>query len=42
LQKIIDEKFNPEALYEGFISSFYEPDPELDEWLAELEEMVDG
>ena len=41
LQSLIEEKFSKDKLYESFCASIYTPDPEVDDWLKELEEMVD-
>jgi glycosyltransferase involved in cell wall biosynthesis len=41
LQPLVAEKFNNEKLYENFCNAVYEPDPEVEEWLSELEEMVE-
>jgi len=38
--KQLEKRFNPEKLYEQFVSCVYEPDEEVEEWLSELEEMV--
>jgi len=42
LKNIINEKFSNDALYQIFCDSIYKPDPEAEEWLSELEEMVNG
>ena len=42
LQKDIDAKFSDEILFENFCNQIWQPDPEVEEWLSELEEMVDG
>ena len=39
-QDIVDSRFRDEVLFELFCDSVYRPDPETEEWLAELEEMV--
>tara|TARA_R110002020_G_scaffold44161_6_gene127619 strand:+ start:20333 stop:21598 length:1266 start_codon:yes stop_codon:yes gene_type:complete len=36
----LKKRFAPEKLYEQFVSHVYEPDEEVEEWLSELEEMV--
>ena len=33
-------RFSPENMYEKFVAGVYEPDEEVEEWLSELEEMV--
>ena len=38
--KQLEKRFAPEKLYEQFVSCVYEPDEEVEEWLSELEEMV--
>ena len=40
LQTLIEEKFNKEKLYEGFCDAIHKPDPEVESWMSELEEMV--
>ena len=39
LQKIVNERFSDESLFEGFCDSIYKPDPEYLEWLKELEQL---
>ena len=39
LQGLVNEKFSDKALFEGFCSSIYKPDPELENWLNSIEEM---
>lgn len=41
LQALILDKFDENKLFEGFCDSIYKPDPEVAEWLSELEEMVE-
>ena len=38
--KALSQRFSEEKLYEQFVSHIYEPDEEVEEWLSELEEMV--
>jgi glycosyltransferase involved in cell wall biosynthesis len=38
--KELTKRFNDEKLYEQFVSHVYQPDEEVEEWLSELEEMV--
>ena len=38
--KELQKRFSDETLYEQFVSHVYEPDEEVEEWLSELEEMV--
>ena len=33
-------RFSSENMYEKFVAGVYEPDEEVEEWLSELEEMV--
>ena len=40
LQTLIAEKFNKEKLYDNFCDAIHKPDPEVENWLSELEEMV--
>ena len=40
LKLIIDEKFNDDVLYNRFCDFIYKPDPEVESWMEELEEMV--
>ena len=42
LKVVLNEKFSNDALYERFCDAIYKPDPEVEEWLSELEEMVNG
>ena len=42
LKAVLNEKFSNDALYERFCDAIYKPDPEVEEWLSELEEMVNG
>tara|TARA_B100000900_G_scaffold414275_1_gene440490 strand:- start:1722 stop:2960 length:1239 start_codon:yes stop_codon:yes gene_type:complete len=42
LKNIINQRFSNEVLYQIFCDSVYKPDPEAEEWLSELEEMVNG
>ena len=42
LKIILNEKFSDESLYKIFCEAIYKPDPEVEEWLSELEEMVNG
>ena len=41
LQEIVNERFSDEGLFEGFCDAIYKPEPEMEEWLSELEEMGD-
>jgi glycosyltransferase involved in cell wall biosynthesis len=36
----LKKRFSADKLYEQFVSHIYEPDEEVEEWLSELEEMV--
>tara|TARA_R110001583_G_scaffold7472_20_gene37019 strand:- start:4842 stop:6107 length:1266 start_codon:yes stop_codon:yes gene_type:complete len=38
--KELSDRFAAETLYEQFVSHVYQPDEEVEEWLSELEEMV--
>ena len=38
--KELSKRFASETLYEQFVSYVYQPDEEVEEWLSELEEMV--
>jgi len=38
--KQLEKRFAAEKLYEQFVSNVYQPDEEVEEWLSELEEMV--
>ena len=40
LQQLVLDKFSDEKLYELFCDAIYKPDPEVQEWLEELEEMT--
>ena len=40
LQTLVLDKFSDEKLFELFCDSIYKPDPEVEEWLSELEEMI--
>lgn len=40
LQGLVVDKFSDEKLFKLFCDSIYKPDPEVEEWLSELEEMV--
>jgi DNA repair ATPase RecN len=40
LKASINERFSDEVLYERFCDEIYKPDPEVEEWLSELEEMT--
>lgn len=40
LQGLVNEKFSDKALFEGFCDQIWQPDPEVADWLSELEEMV--
>ena len=40
LAAFINDKFNEEKLFAGFCDAVYEPDEDVEEWLSELEEMV--
>lgn len=42
LKEIINDKFSNENLYDLFCNSIHTPDPETEEWLSELEEMVNA
>ena len=39
LQGLVLDKFSDEKLYELFCDSIYKPDPEVEEWMSELEEL---
>jgi hypothetical protein len=39
LAALINEKFNEEKLFSGFCDAIYKPDPELLEWMKQLEEL---
>jgi hypothetical protein len=36
---LVDDKFSDEKLFELFCDNIYKPDPLLQEWLSNLEEM---
>ena len=42
LQTLVLDKFSDEKLFELFCDSIYIPDPEVEGWLKELEEMVES
>jgi hypothetical protein len=42
LKGLVETKFSDEKLFEGFCNSVYKQDPEVEEWLTELEEMVNA
>ena len=39
LQSFVNENFVEEKLYEQFCDSIYKPNPEMDEWLDDIQEM---